>query len=133
MQWMRSAIPEFMSIICPLSDFLENVYTAAGKRTKRAAARIQLSAIGRSTTEDDAFDKCKQALVAQVTLTHRDVAMRLCVYIDASDLVWSGVVTQLPPGDLSKPHVDQRHHPLTFLSERFTGSQLGWYTVEKEV
>ena len=42
------------------------------------------------------------------------------------------MITQVPYTELSKPHVDQRHEPLAFLSGHFTGSQLGWSTLEKE-
>ena len=42
------------------------------------------------------------------------------------------MITQVPFTDLAKPHVDQRHEPLGFLSDQFTGSQLGWSTLEKE-
>ena len=41
------------------------------------------------------------------------------------------MITQVPYTDLAKPHVDQRHEPLAFLSGHFTGSQLGWSTLEK--
>lgn len=132
MQWMRSAIPAFSVVIRPLSEFLEKVYNATGKRTRQAAARILLSTLDWGKTEQDAFDRCKAAVEQQVTLAHRDISRRLCVYTDASDLIWSGIVTQVPPEDLSLPHVDQRHQPLSFLSGHFTGPQLGWSTLEKE-
>lgn len=132
MQWMRSAIPTFTTIIRPLSDFLEIVYDNAGKRTKLAVTRVQLRNIGWGKAEDDAFENCKQALEHQTTLAHRNDSCRLCVYTDACDLVWSGIVTQVPPSDISKTHDDQRHQPLAFLSGRFTGPQLGWSTLEKE-
>lgn len=132
MQWMRNAIPEFITIIRPLSDLMESVYDFAGKRTKRAVARILLDKVGWSQTETDAFQRAKNALVHQVTLAYRDEALRLCVYTDASDVVWSGIVTQVPPEDLSKPHAEQCHQPLAFLSGHFSGSFLGWSTLEKE-
>lgn len=60
MQWMRHVIPEFTSVIRSLSDFLEKVYTFAGKRTKRAASRVQLLHKGWNSTEAKSFLKCKQ-------------------------------------------------------------------------
>ena len=132
MQWMRSAIPTFSTIIRPLSDFMETVYAKAGSRKKSAVNRLTLTTAGWSQVETDAFDSAKHALEHQVTLAHRDDTRRLCVYTDASDHLWSGMVTQVPPEDLRKPHVDQRHQPLCFLSGHFQGSSFGWSTLEKE-
>jgi len=132
MQWMRSGIPDFSNIVRPLMEFLERVYTRAGKRTRTAAARIQLSDLGWSQTELEAFNNCKNAVAHQVTLSHPDPKKRLCVYTDASDYVWSGIVTQTPREDIHLDHVDQRHQPLSFLSGHFTGSELGWSILEKE-
>ena len=56
----------------------------------------------------------------------------MCVYTDAFDLLWSGIVTQVPHGDLQKPHLEQQHSPLAFLSGRFNDTQLGWSVLEKE-
>lgn len=132
MQWMRNAIPDFSSIVPPLSEMLEKVYTKDGKRTKTSEARISLSSIGWGRNEYESFDRCKTALENQVTLAHRDEAQRLCAYTDASDLFWSGVVTQVPVEDLLKLHVDHRHQPLCFFSSHFSGSQLCWSTLKKE-
>ena len=119
MQWMRSGIPNFSNIVRPLLDFLERVYTRAGKRTRTAAARVRLTDLGWSQTEQDAFNNCKNAVAHQVTLSHPDPKKRLCVYIDASDYVWSGIVTQVPRKDIHLDHMDQRHGPLCFLSGHF--------------
>lgn len=71
-------------------------------------------------------------MAKQVTLSHRDPSQRLCVYKDASDLSWSVIITQEPFHDVSTPHKDQPHWPLTFLSGRFNATQLGWSVLEKE-
>ena len=75
---------------------------------------------------------CKHALAEQVTLSHRDDGKRLCVYTDASDSVWSGIVTQVPYEELKNAHEKQRHEPLAFLSGRFNSVQFGWSILEKE-
>lgn len=132
MQWMRNGIPKFSTLIRPLSLLLEEVYKTVGKRTRLAAGKLPLSSSHWGQPESDAFDLCKQALENQVTLTHRDLSKRLCVFTDASELLWSGIVTQVPFGDLAKPFVDQRHAPLCFLSGQFTNAELRWATIEKE-
>lgn len=132
MQWMRNAIPNFSNLVRPLMELLEIVYERAGKRTKISSAKIKLSEIGWSQEHRLVFEQCKAALANQVTLAHRDVSKRLCVYTDACDTVWSGVITQVPYEDLTNRHDDQRHEPLAFLSGHFSGSQLRWSIIEKE-
>lgn len=57
---------------------------------------------------------------------------RLCVYIDATDLSWSGIVTQIPINHASRSHKEQKHVPFLFLLGRFDTTQLRWSTLEKE-
>lgn len=65
-------------------------------------------------------------------MIYRDYSKRLCIYTAASDLLWSGVVTQFPPQDLIKPHSEQSHQLLAFLSDFFNTTQLGWSVLQKE-
>lgn len=94
--------------------------------------RISLASRGWGKKEAEVFEECKTALSEQVTLKHRDETKRLGFFTDASDTIWSGIVTQVPPENMSKPHVDMRHEPLGFLSGRFNSTQLGWLVLEKE-
>lgn len=132
MQWLRSSTPNFQALIKPLHEFLESVYAHAGKRTKRVVAQVSLDSLGWSPFQTSAFDACKHAISDRVTLAHRDEDKRLCVYTDASDSHWSGMITQVPNADLSLPHSEQRHEPLAFHSGRFDPTQMGWSTIEKE-
>jgi hypothetical protein len=44
---MRSALPQFSTVVAPLHDLLELEYTRAGsRRAKTAAAKIPLSEVG---------------------------------------------------------------------------------------
>ena len=124
LQWVKNAIPLFSAIPEPLHLFTERVDEQGGKRTKRAVSNVDLNAMGWGTSRIDSFNKCKDALANQVTISHRNTKKRLCVYTDASDLAWSGIVTQVDFIDLSKPHLDQSHEPLAFLSGRFNATQL---------
>lgn len=67
-----------------------------------------------------------------MTLAHCNSNCRLCVFTDASDFLWLGIVTQVPVEDLSRHHVDQCHQPLCILSGHFTGLTFDWSTLEKE-
>lgn len=132
MQWLRSSIPQFQDLVAPLHTFLETVYKHVGKRTKRAVARVSLDKLGWTSSLTQSFERCKTAIADRVTLAHRDESKRLCIYTDASDTHWSGIVTQVPLTDISLPHSDQAHDPLAFHSGVFSATQIGWSTVEKE-
>ena len=129
---MKAGIPEFNKLIEPLHRLMEDVYARAGKRTKTCVARVALHDAGWNESHKNAFQKCKEALSSQVKLSHRDYSKRLCVYTDASDSVWSGVVTQVPIEDKDIAHIQKRHEPLAFLSGRFSGAQSRWSILEKE-
>lgn len=122
----------FSAIIRPLSKFLEQLYDQAGKRTKSAAGRIILFSMGWGKTHGNAFRRCSTALEQPVTRAHRYCSTCLCVYTDASDIIWSSIITQIPPGDLSKEHVDRHYQPIAFLSGHFFGPQLEGFTLEKK-
>lgn len=132
MQWMRDAIPSFWFIIHSLQTFLRRVYARGVKRTKLTAAKVLLLSLNWSFSEAEVFEKCETALEHQVTLAHRDSSLRSFVYTDASDLIWSDVVTQVRPKDLSKSPVDQRYRPLYSLSGHFYGLETQYSTLEKE-
>jgi len=132
LQWMKTGIPEFNRLIEPLHAIMEEVYTRAGKRTKVRVARVTLADAGWTNSHTITFQACKEALAAQVKLAHRDFSKRLCVFTDASDSVWSGVITQIPLSDINLPHNEKRHQPLAFLSGKFDATQLRWSTLEKE-
>ena len=129
---MKQAIPNYTELVAPLHDFMERVHALSNKRTKRSVSCVQLASQGWGKTELDAFEVCKKVLANHVTLAHRDPTQRLCVYTDASDLAWAGILTQVPMSDINKTHQQQRHAPLAFLSGRFDKTQLGWAVLEKE-
>lgn len=132
LQGVKTCIPDLSRLVDPLHLFLETLYTRADSRKKRALARISFDNVGWGDKERSAFKACIEALSTRVTLAHRDQSKRLCVYTDASDNFWSGIMTQIPPEDTSLHHNKQRHDPLAFLSGRFDAQQARWSTLEKE-
>ncbi len=96
LQWMRTGIPNFAKLTSELHYIVERVYACAGKRAKRAVSKVKLSAVGLSKKHDTAFEECMSALAHQCTLTHRDTSKGLCLCTDASDSVWSAILTQVP-------------------------------------
>lgn len=93
---------------------MEEVYSRAGKRTWQGVARILLSSFSWPGKEHTAFENFKHALAHQVTKSQHNDSQRLCINIDASDFLWTGIVTKVPHSDLSLPHIKQRHGPLAF-------------------
>jgi hypothetical protein len=67
-----------------------------------------------------------------MTTAHPDTKQRVCVFTDASDVLYSGIITQLPKHHLGLPVHDQQHQPLAFTSGSFRGSQERWTVPEKE-
>jgi hypothetical protein len=131
--WMRTAIPSFSTLVSPLHKLLEVVYArAGGKRTKTAVARVLLAEAGWTDTHQKAFECCQNALSHATTLSHPSYEKRVCLYTDASQEFWSAIATQVPPGDLDLPLDEQRHEPLAFLSGSFTGAMRRWPIIEKE-
>ena len=100
--------------------------------TKRRIAKVKLEEAEWNATHYTVFSKVKDILANAVTLAHPDDSKIICLFTDASDKHWSGVLTQIPPADLDKPFAEQNHQPLAFISGSFTGSSSRWSTAEKE-
>jgi len=132
--WMRTVIPEFTKLTAVLADILEEVYARAGKRTRQSVSKVKVSLkdTSWSCTHVEAFEKIKLALEQSVTLAHPDPEKLLCLFTDASETHWSGVLTQIPASEVNEEIQNQGHEPLSFLSGTFKGSSSRWSTPEKE-
>jgi hypothetical protein len=67
-----------------------------------------------------------------VPLAHPKEDSDVCVFTDASQDHCGAFITQVPPGDLSKPREEQQQEPLAFLSGSFKDASSRWSIVEKE-
>ena len=130
--WMRTAIPQFNATLGSLAKMLEDIYTTAGKRTKKAVSKYKLADFGWNNSHTEAFEATKKALANSVVLSHPDQSKTFCLFTDASDRNWAGILTQIPKDDLDVPFIQQGHEPLAFLSGSFTGASHNWSTPEKE-
>ena len=130
--WMRSSIPNYSKVVEPLHNLMEAVYAkAGGKRTKRSIRNISITAEW-GATHDTAFQAIINQLAAAVKLSHPKPEFELCLFTDASDTHWSGILTQVPTRQRNKPIDNQEHEPLCFLSGAFKGSSKNWSVPEKE-
>lgn len=103
---------------------MEVVYASVGKRTKRAVSRASLLEVGWDDEQTVAFDKSKAAIVNRTTLSHRDPGRRPCIYTDASDTHWSGILTQVKLAKIKREHAQQDHEPLAFHYGGFNATEL---------
>ena len=53
------------------------------------------------------------------------------MYTDANKYAWAGVLTQAYDHEFEGKR-KEIHHPITYLSRLFKGSQLNWATLTKE-
>jgi len=85
--WMRSSIPEYAKTIAPLHNLMEDCYTRAGKRTKRAVRKTTLHGLW-GAAHSSAFSQIKAQLSRALTLAHPKEGHTTCLFSDASDTHW---------------------------------------------
>lgn len=130
--WMRHAVPRFAELTTPLLELLQHARAIAKSDRNAAWRRVALCDIGWSAESVDAFNRLRRALVQAIALAHPDPDKVFVVTTDASDIAWSGVVTQVGVDEVDLKLADQRHVPIAFISQRFSGPQLRWSVIEKE-
>ena len=129
--WMRQAIPSFAEIAAPLHQLLENVYKTVGSRKRKAIAKVPLKPLWKDD-HDNSFDSIRAKLLEPTKLAHIDSSKAQCLYTDASDTHWAGVLTQVPKEQLNMQVKKQEHEPLAFISGAFKGHSEHWSMPEKE-
>lgn len=80
---------------------MEQVYDVPREHTRNAVARVYLESVSWNDIHEKSFEVLQHALEHQVTLAHVDLAKCLCVFMDASDLLWAVVISQTSYEDLS--------------------------------
>lgn len=104
----------------------------ARKRTRRSVKNIYLSQLSWGPASVKAFTELQEQVRQSVRMSHCKEEYALCLYTDASEESWAGVVTQCAPEELYKPTEEQLHEPLAFIGSSFKGAQRNWNTFEKE-
>lgn len=130
--WMRQAVGRYAELVAPLQAILTAALRVVPGASKAARARLCLRDHGWTSTHDDCVARIKSAIVQATMLSYPRPDYAVCVFTDASDLYWSGIVTQCLPSELEKPILDQQHLPLAFFSGPFQGAALRYAMVEKE-
>ena len=78
-----------------------------------------------------AFQSLKNTLCTKPILKFPDPQKPYVLYTDASKYMWAGVLTQ-PYTKEAEGKVVTTHHPVTYVSGLFRGSQLNWAAFTKE-
>ncbi|KAH9095716.1 hypothetical protein LEN26_017772 [Aphanomyces euteiches] len=113
--WLRESITEYAQTVHPLQQCLTRALDGKSKK-KRIASGIQISL---TADEVKAFEAVKTKLRSAIELVHPRDDATMCLFTDASDTGWSVIVNQ--------------HQMLVCQSGMFTGAQLNWSVIEKEV
>jgi hypothetical protein len=115
----------------PLQAALAKVFEGKSRRTKKAAAAVSLLQLW-GPEEQAAFKDLQAAIMDSMTLAFPDPDKRICVFTDASDRLYAGLVKQIDETQQYLPMEEQDHQPLAFLSGEFKGAQLRWTVPEKK-
>ena len=126
------AIPKLAERMAPLVKVLDEAYAKSGKRTKRSIRNMSLNSLSWGPTHETSFRDLQDSLKSAVTLAYPDPEKVICVFTDASEKFWSGVVTQTKSDQLELPPGEQQHEPIAFLCSAFKDASENWTTFEKE-
>lgn len=74
----------------------------------------------------------KEQLRTLKTITFPGPNKVICVFSDASEQLFAGIITLILPEDLNLPLERQHHEPFAFSSGVLKGSELRWTVPEKE-
>ena len=74
----------------------------------------------------------KSLLIQEPILKYPDPSKPYILYTDASKYAWSCVLTQKYEREI-EGKIKKIHHPITYVSGLFKGSQINWTTLTKEV
>jgi hypothetical protein len=122
--WFRLAIPRFAQQVAPLQELLKVALAEARRLNRSKLKGMRLDELGWCEKHNKAFGDMNAVLAGACELAYppTDNEHRVCVYMDASKYHWVAVVTVVAVDEMSKPHLEQRHMPLAFLSGSFVGS-----------
>ena len=108
--YYRKFIPKFSDVARPLTDLTRKDMTPECDKT---------------------FRMLKNLLIQEPILKYPDPNKPYILYTDASKYAWSCVLTQEYEHNIEKK-IRKIHHPITYASGLFKGSQINWATLTKE-
>jgi hypothetical protein len=127
--WNRSAIPRFATVVEPLVELMESIYQRAGARTKVAVRKIPLQWEEKHTV---AFQHLKSVMKAEIVRDFPRESYDLVMFSDASTLHWSACLMHAPPAAEGVEFKDREWRILSFASGSFRSHSLNWDVQSKE-
>ena len=112
--YYRKFIPKYSDIAKPLTELTKQ--DVPFEWTERCQA---------------AYSLLKEYLLKEPILKYPDTNRPYVLYTDASKFAWAGVLTQAYEHEFEEKK-KVIHHPITYLSGLFKGSQINWATLTKE-
>ena len=130
--WMRGSLPGYPRITEPLRRIPEAGYKTAGSRKTKALAH---QPIEWAPETDRAFWDLRDALENSVRINFPSYSPdhAICMFTDASDNSWAGIITEVPIAQLNLPvHQHTQHELLGILERRWHGTEARWTTGDQE-
>lgn len=129
---MSTGILDFPRKIQVLNEILEKAYKQTEKRGKSALKNIALRKLSWGNRHVAAFASIQDSLQNAVKLAFPKEAHVICVFTDASEEFWAGIITRISKDQLKRSIDLHEHKPMAFLGGRFAGAQKHWTTYDKE-
>ena len=97
--WLHLHLPIFAEVVSPLRDLLESVLRGVTRRIKRASSAKAISKTRWDDKCENSWSESKVLLQECFTLEQPRENCSVMVFMDASDLHWGGMITQMPGDD----------------------------------
>lgn len=112
-------------------DLRESVVNNRGNEKERTEERVIAPAIGGAVHVEvllSRYDSLRQS----VKLAFPKKDNEVCVFTDAYEEFWAGIVLQTSKNQLQQMMQTQKHEPMAFVGGKFVGAQRNETTYEKE-
>ncbi|OWZ13400.1 hypothetical protein PHMEG_00013278 [Phytophthora megakarya] len=126
--WMRDSLIDYARVVHPLQQCLD-VALNGKRKTKRVASGIVVKL---NEEEVNSFNQVKTLLQKSAQLAHPRDGATFCLFVDASDVGWASILTQVATWKTGVAVTDQAHELLICKGGTFHGVQQHWSVIEKE-
>ena len=115
MSYYRKFIPLFSLIVSPITAL-----------TRKNTPFVWMAACQK------ALDTIKHVSTNSPTLIYSNPSKEYHLFMDSSNHIWSGVLTQQKCNSETNGNEEHTYHPITYQSSTFSTLQLKWSTIVKE-
>lgn len=115
LNWMRTTIRSYAAISAQLHELLGKFCSQVGGRTSKTLGKLSLFQL---------WEPTHSTILEQTKLAYPNPDTVICIYTDASDVHWSGVLTQVSKLGRHLPLEEQLHEPLGSISGSFNSTSM---------